>query len=237
MEGRPGADAAGGQARAVHHQHGLRQRRHRRRGFGRQTHQGQLHDHPRGRRPRHLGPRHADEETRPPAFLNERSHLQSQGAGQPHRRRVHDQGRRHHPELFERRRHRSRFSPHPRHRRPDDRREAAFRRRAGDSLPAPPFPWRRRRARHAALRTRFAAKGRRVAPARGRLGRRRGERVTRFRGRADVRRARSAGAAKGPVARGEKTDRARRAQGTGGETKRRAGTASDYCPSRWANGN
>ena len=49
VEGGRGADPAGGQARPLHHQHGLRQLRHRRRRFRRPAHQGQLHGHPRGR--------------------------------------------------------------------------------------------------------------------------------------------------------------------------------------------
>ena len=113
-----------------------------------------------------FGPRHAHQKTRPPAFLDERSGFQFEGSRQPHRRRLHRQGRRHHPELFARRNHRGRFPPHARDGRIDDRRETAFRRRAGDSLPAPPVPRRRGRAGHAALRARHPAKRGRVAPAR-----------------------------------------------------------------------
>ncbi len=54
-----GADPPGGQARPLHHQHGLRQLRHRRRGLRRPAHQGQLHGHPGGDRPGHLRPRRA----------------------------------------------------------------------------------------------------------------------------------------------------------------------------------
>ena len=64
--------------------------------------------------------------------------------------------------------------------------------------PAPPVPRRRRRARHAALRTGPPAEGRRAAPPGGHLGHRRGQRLARLRRRAAVRRARSAGEAEGP---------------------------------------
>ena len=57
VEGGRGADPPGRQARPLHHQHGLRQLRHRRGRLGRPAHQGQLHGHPRGGRPGHLRPR------------------------------------------------------------------------------------------------------------------------------------------------------------------------------------
>ena len=116
--------------------------------------------------------------------------------GQPHHRRLHRQGRRHHPELFARRDHRSRLPPHARHRGADDLGQAALGRRAGHHVCPPPVPRRRRRARHAALRAGPAAKGRCAAPPGGHLGHRRGQRFAGLCRRPVVRRARSAGEAR-----------------------------------------
>ncbi len=141
---------------------------------------------------------------------------------QPHRRRLHDQGRRHHPELFARRDHRGRVPPHARHRRPDDLGETALRRRAGDPLPAPPLPRRRRRARHAALRTRPPAEGRRAAPpawTSGPPARRAPRSASKPRGLFDE--ADPLEKQKDRLARGEAVDRPRRVQGTGQDNRTR----------------
>ena len=166
---------------------GIRQRRHGGGGFGRPENQGQLHGDFGGRRSRRLGPRHADEETRPPAFLDERPGVQSEGSraaasSAATRSRTASSSRIiSHGEIIEAVFRRTRVTVGT-----DDQRETAFRRRAGDSLSAPPVPRRRGRAGHAALRTGHPAKGRRAAPAGGHLGHRRGERVARFRCRAAV---------------------------------------------------
>ena len=79
---RRGTDAARREARPLHHQHGVRQLRDRRRGIGRPAHQGHLHGDPRRDRPRHLRPRHPHPQAGPPAFLHLRPRLQ------PHRARA-----------------------------------------------------------------------------------------------------------------------------------------------------
>ncbi len=95
--------AAGGQARPLHHQHRLRQLRHRRGHLRRPAHQGQLlRDSGRDRRG-HLRPRNAHQKAGSPALLHRRSHLQPEGSGQPHRGRIHRQGRRHRSQLQPRR--------------------------------------------------------------------------------------------------------------------------------------
>ena len=53
MEGGRGADVAGGEARPLHHQHGVRQLRDGGGGIRRSAHQGHLHGDPGGDRPRH----------------------------------------------------------------------------------------------------------------------------------------------------------------------------------------
>ncbi len=116
-----------------------------------------------------------DEEAGPPALLDPRSGLQPAGAGQPHHRRLHGQGRRHRPPLQPRRDHRGGLPPHARDGRPHDRGQAALGGRAGHPLPARPLPRRREhRAGLAALRAGPAAEGGRAAPAGGHLGHRRG---------------------------------------------------------------
>ena len=56
-------------------------------------------------RRRHLRSRHRHQKAGSPAFVHRRSHLQSQGSGQPHRGRLHGEGRRHRSQLQSRRRH------------------------------------------------------------------------------------------------------------------------------------
>ena len=194
-----GAHAAGGKARPLHHQHGLRQLRHRRGGIGRSAHQGHLHGHP-GRRPTPAPSTAA----RPPASWSTSSPpraTRSSACNVPASRIIGGYSvkdgvivpRYSHGEVI----------------------EAVFRRTrvtvaimtsakllsrggAGDPLSARALPRRLdRRSRLAALRTRAANEAGRGAPAGGRVGHRRGQRRARLRGRARVRPARSAGEAEG----------------------------------------
>ncbi len=157
-----GADPAGGQARPLHHQHGLRQLRDRRRRFGRPAHQGQLHGDPRGDRPGHLRPRRAHAQAGAPALLDQRPGLQpaacpasriiggytvKDGVIVPHYS---------HGEIIEAVFRRTRVTVGS-----DDLGQAALGGRAGHPLPARPLPRRRdRHARLAALRARPAAEAR-----------------------------------------------------------------------------
>ena len=84
-----GAPPPGGQARPLHHQHGLRQLRHGGGGLGGPPDQGKLHDHPGGNRPRDLRPRRPHPEAGPPALLDAGPRLQPAGPGQPDHRRLH----------------------------------------------------------------------------------------------------------------------------------------------------
>ena len=119
------------------------------------------------------------------------------GARQPHRGRLHGQGRRHRPALHARRGDRGRVPPHPGDGWPDDVGQAALGRRTDPPVPSRPLPRRRSgQPGDAALRARPAAEGGRAAPADRRLGDGRGRRVAGIRGRAAVRRARSARAAR-----------------------------------------
>ena len=126
VEGRRGAHAARRKARPLHHQHGVRQLRDRRRGIGRPAHQGHLHGDPGRDRPRHLRPRHAHPQAGPPALFHPRPHLQPERPGQPHHRRLHREGRRDRAALQPRRNHRGGLPPHPRHGRHHDLGQAAL---------------------------------------------------------------------------------------------------------------
>ena len=193
-----GADAPGGQARAVHHQHGLRQLRDRRRGLCRPADQGQLHGDPGADRRRGVRPRGAHQEAGPPALLDVRPGLQPARARQPDHRRVHREGRRDRPPLQPRRDHRGGLPPHARDRRTDDGGQAPLRGGAGDPLPARPLPGRREhRPGLPAVRARSAAEGGRPAPAGGHLGHGGGRGLARFCGGAPVRRAGPAGTPEG----------------------------------------
>ncbi|MBK8977359.1 MAG: hypothetical protein IPM29_15715, partial [Planctomycetes bacterium] len=189
MEPGRGADPADRQARPVHHEHGLRGRRHRRRRVRRPAHQGQLLRDPRAGRPRRVRPRCGDPQARPPAVVDARSDLQPARPRQPHHRRLRGAGRRDRPQPRARRGPRGGVPPHARAGRTDDRRQAAERHRADHPLPARPLPRRRGPARHTALRARVAAEGGRLAAARRDLGHRRGLRVARLPDRAPARRA------------------------------------------------
>ena len=136
VERRRRALAASRQARPLHHQHRLRQLRHRRRQLRRPRIKGScvviLEEGDEGIFDRGTATKklvHQLSSTGDPIF-------NLQGSRQPHRRRLHRQGRRHRSQLQPQRNHRSRLPAHARPRRPDDRGQAAVGRRAGDSLPA-----------------------------------------------------------------------------------------------------
>ena len=92
-------------------------------------------------------PRHAHAQAGASAFLHLRPDLQPDGAGQPHHRRLHGQGRRDRAALQPRRDHRSGLPPHARDGGDHDLGQAALGGRAGDPLRARPVP--RRLHRHA----------------------------------------------------------------------------------------
>jgi hypothetical protein len=62
--------SCGREAWALHHEHGVRQLRHRRRRLRRPAHQGHVHGDPGGDRPRRLRPRHAHAQARAPALVH-----------------------------------------------------------------------------------------------------------------------------------------------------------------------
>ena len=92
--GRGGAHAAGGKARPVHHEHGLRQFRDGRGGIGRSAHQRHVYGDSGRRRPGNFRPGHTDAQTGPPALLHAGSDFRAQCTGQPDHRRLHGEGRR-----------------------------------------------------------------------------------------------------------------------------------------------
>ena len=139
------------------------------------AHQGQLHGDSGRERRRHLRSRHGHQEAGAPALVHRRSRLQPQGSGQPHRGRIHGEGRRDRPQLQPQRSDRGGLPPHARAGGPDDRGQAAFGGRAGDPLPAPALPRRRgRQARLRALRAGHPAARRCAASPGGCVGRGRG---------------------------------------------------------------
>ena len=176
MGGRQGADPPGGQARALHHQHGLRQLRDRGRGLRRPAHQGQLHGDP-GSRPT----RACSTAARPPRSWSTSSPpraIRSSACACPASRIIGGYTvkdgvivpRYSHGEIIEAVFRRTRVTVGA-----DDLGQAALRGGAGDPLPARPLPRRREhRPGLAAVRARPAAEGGRAAPAGGRLGHRRG---------------------------------------------------------------
>jgi hypothetical protein len=83
-----------------------------------------------------LRPRHAHAQAGAPAFLHQRSHLQPARPGQPHRGRLHRQGRRDRPALQPRRRSSKPSSAARASRWHHDLGQAALRGRAGDPLSA-----------------------------------------------------------------------------------------------------
>jgi hypothetical protein len=150
VEGGRGAGAAGGQARPLHHQHGLRQLRHRRRGFGDPRIKGScmviLEEATRA-----LFDRGAPTKKLVHQLSSTATRSSACRPGQPHHRRLHDQGRGDRAQLQPRRGDRGRVPPHAR----DGGLMTSAKllgRRAGDPLPARPLPRRRGAAGLAALR-------------------------------------------------------------------------------------
>ena len=201
VEGGRGADPPGRQARPLHHQHGLRQLRHRRRRLGDPRIKGScmviLEEGDPGTFDRGTPTTQAGA----PALLHPRPGLQPDAcrpaaSSAATRSRTASSSRSYsHGEVIEAVFRRTRVTVGP-----DDVGEAALGRRAGHPLPARPLPRRRRgAARLAALRTRPAAEGGRAAPAGRHLGHRRGQRVARLRRGAPLRRARSAREGEGPT--------------------------------------
>ena len=189
VAGGAGARARGGEARPLHHQHGVRRFRHSGGRVGRRPDQGDLPGAPRGGRPGRLRSRGPHAEAGPPARVHHQSGVPDPRACQPHRGRLLNRGRGHRPASLAPRSHRGRLPAHEGDGRPPDCSQAAVGRGAVAALSAHALPGRGDDlAGDASLPARPAAAGG-CAPAGDRhLGGRRGERVARVRSRAGARR-------------------------------------------------